>query len=144
MGSAEASRAWPREPEVVLGVGIDLVDVDEIEEAYARFGEQYLRRVYTERERESWRLGQKMRGAPDVRFLAACFAVKEATLKLLVGDDDPVDWRCIDVWPEEDAERLVELAGPGAELAAVRGIARLWGAVDVSRSHAIAVVFGGR
>lgn len=131
----------------VVGVGIDIVDLDEIEESLARHGERYLRRVYTERECASWECARRADVAgrnQALRRLGAFFAVKEATLKVLEPDDgEAVSWRCIHVQPGVDSERLVELTGAATELAVRRGIDRLSGSVHVTRAQAIAVVFGG-
>jgi holo-[acyl-carrier protein] synthase len=128
----------------LVGVGVDIVDVGEIENSVAVLGERYLRRVYTERERASSRSAGTIGEGRGIKRLAACYAVKEATLKVLEpDDDDAVGWQSIDVQLGADTEHLVELHGAAAELAARRGIQRLVGSVEVSRGHAFAVVFGG-
>lgn len=132
----------PREPAEGWSVGIDIVDVSEIEESLARLGERYLRRVYSARENRAW--GADAAGRCDVRRLAACFAVKEATLKVLDPEGEAVDWRCIEVRLGDDSGTLVELTGGGAELAARRGIGRLAGSVDIRRAQATAIVFAER
>jgi holo-[acyl-carrier protein] synthase len=62
----------------VVGIGIDVVDVDRMARAIARGGERFRRRVFTDRE-NAW-----ARGKPDAaRRYALCFAAKEATFKAL-------------------------------------------------------------
>lgn len=117
----------------VCAVGIDLVEISEIEESIARFGERYLRRVYTDHE-----LGSANRAATS-RELAGVFALKEAALKTLAPADEPIDWRWIEVRGGSKAPQIA-LAGGCAELAAERGILRLAGTVAISRRHATAVV----
>lgn len=126
-------------PHVVQGVGIDLVDVEEIEESLAAFGERYIRRVYTTRE-----AGQPWAGsAPPraVRRLALLFAVKEATLKALAHDPAAVDWRCIEVSTAGSSAVDVVLSGDLAEVAARNGIVKFVGSVDARRTPVLAVVF---
>jgi holo-[acyl-carrier protein] synthase len=130
-------------PSAVVAVGIDLVDLDEIDASVAGHGERYLRRVYTDREYAYWERARDTRSRSGLKQLAACFAVKEATLKMLRQDDEVVPWRCIDVRPEAESDRLVELSGAGAELAHRRGIRCISGSVKVTPAHAFAVVFGG-
>jgi holo-[acyl-carrier protein] synthase len=113
---------------------MDVVDVRDVEESVARFGDRYLRRVYTTRELAA------CAGGADSRRLAACFAAKEATLKTLSVDDEPLDWRSIDVALAPSGEASVELRGRCADRAAQTGIVQLSVSVGSTRSHAAAVV----
>ena len=64
--------------QVVLGLGIDLCEVDRIAAAYARHGERFLARVY--------RQGEIRRPPTSPTFaehLAGLFAAKEAAMKAL-------------------------------------------------------------
>jgi holo-[acyl-carrier protein] synthase len=63
------------EREGAIAVGIDIIEIARIERTYADFGERFLHRVFTERERERYR--------GRVNELAARFAAKEATSKAL-------------------------------------------------------------
>ena len=95
---------------------MDLVDVADVEESLGRFGDSYLRRVYTPREVAACGDGK------DARRLAACFAAKEAMLKTLDAGDEPIDWRSIEVLVAPDGTATAELAGRSAELAVRDGI----------------------
>ena len=117
-----------------LTVGMDVVDVREVEESVARFGDRYLQRVYTTRELAA------CAGGADARRLAACFAAKEATLKTISIDDEPLDWRSVEVGLASSGEASVALSGPCANRAAQTGIVRLSVSVGTTRSHATAVV----
>jgi holo-[acyl-carrier protein] synthase len=61
---------------LILGLGIDVVEIDRIRSALERFGDRFLERVLTEGERRA-------AGGDTVRFLAARFAAKEAASKAL-------------------------------------------------------------
>jgi holo-[acyl-carrier protein] synthase len=61
-----------------LRVGIDLVQIEDIRESIAAYGERYLERTYTDEERRDC--------GGDPSHLAARFAAKEAALKALGGD----------------------------------------------------------
>ena len=58
---------------MTIGVGIDMVAIDEVRESLRSHGERYLNRIYTEAELRDWRT--------DARRPAARFAAKEATMK---------------------------------------------------------------
>lgn len=115
---------------------MDLVDVAETEESLSRFGDAYLRRVFTPREVAAC--------AGDVRRLAACFAAKEAMAKTLDAGDEPLDWRSIEVLVARDGSVAVELAGHGAELADRAGIGRFDVSVTAAHEYAVAVVLAER
>ena len=75
----------------MMRVGLDLVEVEEVRCALARFGERYRRRVFTDEE-----IRRSEASSDPVGCLAQFFAAKEATLKLLRASDEGVDWRTID------------------------------------------------
>jgi holo-[acyl-carrier protein] synthase len=74
-------------------VGIDLVQVSRIAESLERFGERFLRRIFTEGEIAYARAEP----AQMAERLAARFAAKEATIKALRLAEHPVNWRDIEV-----------------------------------------------
>lgn len=61
---------------MIIGMGFDLVELIRIEKAYKRFGENFLRKVYTDREIATLPLNA-------VPYLSARFAAKEAAVKAL-------------------------------------------------------------
>ena len=96
-----------------VAVGVDLVAVDQVQHAISRFGERYVRRVFTEHEVAcSPGLGQ-VRAC----HLAARFAAKEATMKALGPTDWLPPWRSIEVWREDSGRCSLRLSGHAAELA---------------------------
>lgn len=115
-------------------MGVDIVDVGDVEDSVARFGERYLRRVYSRRELDACRNGA------DVRRLAACFAAKEATFKAISADDAAIDWRSVEVELGTGGDTTVELSGPAQRLAHEAGIVTLAASVGSTRRHAAAVV----
>ena len=102
------SRERPR-----LAVGIDLVAVEEVQAAVAKFGDRYLSRVFTDHE-VACSSGEGVVGA---RHLAARFAAKEATMKALGPSDGLPAWRSIEVRQEENGRCTLRLSGQAAELA---------------------------
>lgn len=108
-------------------VGVDLVDVAEVAASVARFGDAYERRVFTERERA------QCTGSPLARAasLAARFAAKEATMKVLEPEVVRPDWRGIEVDRLPSGACRLRLSGSAGVLAARRGL-RTWA---VSLTH---------
>ena len=78
---------------MIVGTGIDIAEVPRIAESIERFGERFLRRVFTEEE-----IRYCDSKANRVERYAARFAAKEAAMKALgTGWNRGVRWRDIEV-----------------------------------------------
>jgi holo-[acyl-carrier protein] synthase len=98
-------------------VGTDVQSIEEVAASIARFGESYVRRLYTDHEVDCSG-GTGPDAAPG---LAARFAAKEATIKVLRLNDEFPGWTSIEVlrqpggWCElglhREAKRMAERAG---------------------------------
>ena len=102
-------------------VGIDLVSADMVRDSISAHGERYLRRVYSPQEIADCSTGT----AIDPERLAARFAAKEATFKVLRVGDDPVAWRDVEVRRDSGGWVDVSLTGQAATLAEIAGITDL-------------------
>ena len=121
------------------GVGVDLVDVHEIEASLAAFGARFAQRLFTAGERAEAQRAPSPSAAPpacaaagfDATRLATRFAAKEAALKALGLADAGIDWREIEVEGGGESAPRLRLHGRAAALAAARGVIDL----AVSLSH---------
>ena len=95
-------------------IGIDLASVDAVAESIAQHAERYLTRIYTQDELAACR---DARGAPVAERLAARFAAKEALLKILRCEDEPIPWRAISVRTNRFGAPSFELTGPAQDAA---------------------------
>ena len=78
----------------ILGLGFDATDIPRIGAAFERYGERFLRRVFTEGE-----IAYCTRRRNPVPHLAGRFAAKEAAMKALgTGHSRGVLWRDIEVF----------------------------------------------
>ena len=104
-----------------IRVGSDVLSVQQVTESVARFGERYLQRVYTEHELRS------ASGSPPVRAarLAARFAAKEATIKVLRPVSHQPDWRSMEVQRHKEGWCTMALSGHAITLAEKAGITEL-------------------
>ena len=109
-------------------VGVDVVSVYEVSRSLERFGERYVRRVFTPGEAAYCRAAT---GRVAAERFAARFAAKEATLKALRPDTTAIDWRSIEVRRHASGWCDVVLHGEAAALAARQGIESL----ALSMSH---------
>lgn len=112
---------------MIVGIGIDVVEIARVRRLLERWGERFLGRVFTEGERAyAW-----CRRDP-AEHLAARFAAKEATLKALgTGLSMGVRWREMEVRRVGGGAPTLALSGRTAALGAARGIRRL----HVSLTH---------
>ena len=123
-----------------LSVGMDVVDVREVEQSIARFGDRYLARIYTADEVAYARQAP----AETARRLGARFAAKEATIKALRAAGDGIDPRSINVAKAPDGGCEIVLSGSALDAARRAGVVSL----SVSMTHdgdiAAAVVIAER
>ena len=111
----------------IVGIGVDVVDCARIESSIERFGERFLRRVFTEGEIA---YSQSMKF--PARHFAARFAAKEALSKAFgTGIGKSMGWRDLDVRKKESGEPYVVLSGGADQMANDRGITK----VRISLSH---------
>jgi len=124
---------------VIVGSGIDVIEIARVERVLARAGDRFTRRVFTGQESsvcESYR-------RPE-RHFAIRFAAKEAAMKALgTGWARGVRWVDIETVPERagvPGQLRLQLYGRVAEHAAHAGRTQSHLAVSLSRTHAVALV----
>jgi holo-[acyl-carrier protein] synthase len=120
---------------VIVGSGIDIVEIARVERTLARHGERFLERLLTPRERAQCE--RRQRPGPH---LALCFAAKEAGMKAIgTGWRRGVRWRDFEVVGTESGLEL-RLAGRALEFARARGGEHVWLGGSFTRTHAVAHV----
>jgi holo-[acyl-carrier protein] synthase len=98
---------------MILGTGVDIAEVPRIRESIERFGERFLRRIYTDGEIQYCE-------AKATRFesYAARFAAKEAGMKALgTGWSRGVRWRDIEVVRPKGQRPTIQFHGQAAAVA---------------------------
>ncbi len=106
-----------------LRVGIDLASVELVKAAIETHGDRYLARVYTSRELQDCATGEDCR--PEPERIAARFAAKEATLKVLRPGEVGLPLTAIEVIRDASGAVALKLHGPAASLADEAGITEL-------------------
>lgn len=115
-----------------VAVGTDIIEIARIENAIADFGERFLKRVFTERERDRYR--------HRVSELAARFAAKEATSKALGTGIRGIHWREMEILPNRRGKPVLILHGQAAERARELGLTDFSVSLTHSRTDAMAFV----
>ena len=120
---------------MILGLGIDIIEVARIEASYERFGERFLNRILHPNEIR-YCLSHKAPGP----FLAARFAAKEAISKAFgTGIGAQLGWHDMEVGRRESGEPFVILHGAGQELLQTRGARAVLISLSHTQAHAAAV-----
>jgi holo-[acyl-carrier protein] synthase len=112
---------------MVVGSGIDLVEIERIHASVERFGQRFLDRIFTPAEQ-----AYCLRKRKSAESLAARFAAKEAAAKALgTGISRGINWLEIEVFREPSGRPTLQFHGRAAEIAAGLGVAH----VSVSLTH---------
>ena len=105
---------------MIVGSGIDLVEIGRIRHSMDRYGSRFLDRVYTGAEQ-----AYCLRKRNSAESFAARFAAKEAGAKALgTGIRNGVSWLEIEVVREAGGRPAIQFHGRAAQVAARLGVAR--------------------
>jgi holo-[acyl-carrier protein] synthase len=92
---------------MVIGIGIDIIEIDRIKDSVDRFGDHFLNKIYT-----SVELEYCLQKSNKYQHLAARFAAKEAVAKALAtGWNKEFSWQNIEIYNELNGMPLVKLKG---------------------------------
>lgn len=120
------------EREGEIAVGTDIIEIARIKRSLDDFGDRFLRRCYTERERQWY--------GTRVNELAARFAAKEATSKALGTGIVGIRWKEMEVLPNRRGKPVLILHGQAAERAQKLGLTNFSVSLTHSRTDAMAFV----
>lgn len=105
---------------MIIGSGIDLVEIGRIQQSMDRYGGRFLNRVYTSAEQ-----AYCLRKRKSAESFAARFAAKEAGAKALgTGISHGVSWLEIEVVREPSGRPNLQFRGRAGQIAARLGVAR--------------------
>lgn len=112
---------------MIIGSGIDLVEITRIQQSMDRYGQRFLDRIFTAAEQ-----AYCLRKRNAAESLAARFAAKEAGAKALgTGISRGVTWLEIEVIREPGGRPSLRLHGRAAAIAAHLGV----GHIALSLTH---------
>lgn len=115
-------------PVTVIGVGIDLVDLERVRALLANKGEKAMTRFFSDREREYLATRTDATG-----HAAARIAAKEAVYKAMqsLRGARAIGWREIEISRDGDGKPAIELRGLAARLSEESGGLR----IQISLTH---------
>lgn len=92
---------------MIIGVGIDIIEIDRIRNSVDKYGEHFLKKIFTKTELEYC-----LSKVDKYQHLAARFAAKEAIYKALTsGWDKEITWQSIEIKNEPNGMPYAELNG---------------------------------
>jgi holo-[acyl-carrier protein] synthase len=120
---------------MILGTGIDIIEVARIASSYEKFGDRFVNRILLPDEIAYCRSHKNP--AP---FLAARFAAKEAVSKAFgTGIGAQLGWQDIEIRRRESGEPFVVLHGKGKKLFQSRRAKRLLVSLSHTANYAAAM-----
>ena len=120
---------------MILGTGIDLIEVTRIQASHEKFGERFLQRILRPDE-IAYCLAHK-NPAPH---LAARFAAKEAISKAFgTGIGAQLGWQDMEIGRKESGEPFVILHGDGEKIFVQRGGSKVHLTLSHTQQYAVAM-----
>jgi holo-[acyl-carrier protein] synthase len=120
----------------VIGLGFDATDIPDVDRVFKRFGNRFLRRIFTDGE-----IAYCMRHRDPVPSLAARFAAKEAAMKALgTGRSRGVLWKDVEVVRGAGGPPQLRFHGGAERRAAAMGVTRSLMTITHAKTLAMAQV----
>ncbi|HEY0817435.1 MAG TPA: holo-ACP synthase [Rhizobacter sp.] len=119
-----------------LRVGLDVVDIRRVSDSIDRFGDRFVRRLFSEAEISYAKTGDGL----TAERLAARFAAKEAAIKAFDLSEAGVNWRDIEVEKLDDGACRLALHGRAASQAQRLGVREIALSLSHDGDYAAAVV----
>ena len=115
-----------------LATGVDLIEIERVQDSLKRYGERFAQRVFTP--------GELALCGENQTSLAARFAAKEAVAKALGTGIGQVRWQEIEILHNEAGAPLLYLHGDAQQLADVLGLQHWSLSLSHTKTHALAFV----
>ncbi|MBN1754802.1 holo-ACP synthase [bacterium] len=121
---------------MILGAGIDIIEVNRIRRVIERYGRYFTARLFSETEIEYCE--GKARSCP---YFAARFAAKEAFLKALgTGLADGIRWKDIQVLNDSRGKPFIKCTGKAQERLEARKVSQIQLSITHTDNYAAAIV----
>jgi len=121
---------------MIIGIGTDLVSVEEFKVSVDEQPGRYAERIFTSRE-----IAEARDRADAYQVLAGRLAAKESFMKALgTGWTDEIDWLQIETRTDESGRPCLTLSGGAEHLASTKAVARIHVSISHTKIFATAVV----
>jgi holo-[acyl-carrier protein] synthase len=131
---ARQSQIANRKSQMILGTGIDIIEVARIASSFEKFGERFVNRILLPGE-----IAYCLAHRKPAPFLAVRFAAKEAISKAFgTGIGAQLGWQDLEIRRKESGEPFVILHGKGKILFEARGAKQLLVSLSHTENYAAA------
>ena len=121
---------------MIIGIGVDIVEIDRIERQMEVHPERFLQRVFTD-----WEIATCQSRARPMQHFAGRFAAKEAAFKALgTGLSSGVSWKSVELVNEPSGRPVLRMGGGAAKKMKELGATKAWVSVSHGLMHAVATV----
>ena len=118
---------------MIIGTGIDIVEIGRFGKAVERWGENFLKKVFTDNE-----IAYSRNRRFSEQHFAARFATKEAVFKAFGGGGDIRKWTDIEVLNDDAGRPLIAFHGSAEKLRKDRKVSNVIVSMSHSHGHAVA------
>jgi holo-[acyl-carrier-protein] synthase len=123
---------------MILGTGIDIVEVDRIRDLIKRYGDRFLMRIFSVSE-----IGPIHEKVITEQYVAGRFAAKESILKMLgTGWSEGISWQDMEIQTGAHGQPEVILQGKALDLAQEAGIEKVHLSISHTEHYAVAFAVG--
>jgi holo-[acyl-carrier protein] synthase len=121
---------------VIAGTGIDIVEIPRMREAVEKWGDNFISKIFTDRE---------VKYSTSKRFseqhFAARFAAKEAVVKAFgEPNKSPIRWTEIEVINDREGKPVIEFRGDALKLKKKKRVDEVIVSMSHSKNYAVASV----
>ena len=120
--------------QMIVGTGIDIVEVFRMRDAINKWGDNFLTKVFTGKE---IKYSNSKRFAPQ--HFAARFAAKEAVVKAFgVARRYPLNWTDIEVFNDEEGKPVILFSNDALKLKKRKKVSKVVVSMSHSKNYAVA------
>lgn len=119
---------------MIIGTGIDIVEISRVKNAALKWKDNFLRRIFTDKE-----IAYSKERVYSYQHLAARFAAKEAVLKAFGnGWTKRVEWTDVEIWNEKSGKPTVKLYGNVKKMKEKMKVDEIIVSLSHTRTYAVA------
>jgi holo-[acyl-carrier protein] synthase len=121
---------------MIVGIGIDIVEIDRIKNSVEKYGDHFLNKVFTEKEK-AYCNSKKV----PYSSLAGRFAAKEAAFKALgTGLQNGIGWQMVEIINDTLGKPTLHLYGKAKELTDTLNVSQYHVSISHCKGNAVAQV----
>lgn len=118
---------------MIVGIGTDIIEISRVAKALKKLGTPFLERLFTEKEREYFRVQKG-----NVQTISGNFAAKEAVVKAMGTGISGFKWKDVEINRDQKGKPEVFLYNTAKEIAGESGIGRIVVSISHCKEYAIA------